>query len=82
VLRIKFSYKHIDNMNITEFINKECDCDMGGYYVASFTAAIAFISEILPLIKKIKYNGLIHIFSSKCCRDVIPPQLPKGVPSV
>jgi hypothetical protein len=69
-------------MNITEFIDKECDTS--GYIIASISATIAFISEILPLIKKIKYNGLLHIFSSKCskCGTVIKQQQPAKQPQV
>ena len=46
--------------------NLACDSDMTGYGLAGGMALLTIISEILPLVKKIPYNGLLHIFTSQC----------------
>ena len=52
-------------MNITR---SECVEDMTGYGLAGVMAIITLASEIMPMVKKIPYNGLLHIFTSKCFR--------------
>jgi len=50
----------------TTISNSDCVEDMTGYGLAGVMAVLTLASEILPMIKKVPYNGLLHIFTSKC----------------
>jgi hypothetical protein len=53
--------------------NLACNDDMTGYGLAGGIALLTIISEILPLVKKIPYNGLLHIFTSQCFKKKKEP---------
>lgn len=48
-------------------------CDTTELYIALFTGALLFVSEVLPLIKKYKSNGIVHalicILNSECLKS-------------
>ena len=46
--------------------NIDCECHDYGYYIAGITSILALMSEILPFCKKIKANGIVHVFTSQC----------------
>ena len=54
--------------------NLACNDDMTGYGLAGGIALLTIISEILPLVKKIPYNGLLHIFTSQCFKKKKEPK--------
>ena len=46
----------------------DCQSEDYGYYIAGITSLLALMSEVLPFCKKIKANGIVHIFTSQCFR--------------
>jgi len=51
-------------------------CDTTELYVALLTGSLLFISEVLPLMKKYKSNGIVHalvcILNSECLKSSSP----------
>ena len=64
--------------NMTEL--RCCDKENNGYYLAGAVALLTIASEMMPLIKKIPYNGLLHIFTSKCFKKKLPAPRPPTPP--
>ena len=51
-------------------------CDSAELYIAFATGSLLFVSEVLPLMKKYKSNGIIHalicILNSECLKKLDP----------
>ena len=49
-------------------------CDSAELYVAFATGSLLFVSEVLPLMKKYKSNGIVHalicILNSECLKKL------------
>jgi len=51
-------------------------CDSAELYIAFATGTLLFVSEVLPLLKKYKSNGIVHalicILNSECMKNLEP----------